>query len=473
MNNNLRKDRIMKKIGFSLPKESRKTALYEIEDWYQHLLAEKLNRSYEPIKRNDFGNYAMAVNYITSVTEEAAAVNKVAVFNIDHMAQIRVAGKDAVKLLDRVLPFEVNKMNIGQCKYTLLLSEKGTVLDDLIMMRMNEDEFILVINAGHDLTDTVVIEGKETVLQADADYIASFLEADEQVVIEDVSAQWVKVDIQGPYSYKILAELYGKEVLKNRNKPTANMAFFSFNEFEYEGYKFIISRTGYTNRWGWECYIPQEIAEQEFKRIVEKTLEAGGLLVGLGGRDENRISAGNFGLPLYGHEYDREHTPTNAPLFKAAIDMNKESFVGKQALLKDIENGVDKKMILFISEGIVSGRGIYLDGKRLGSVSSSINSPNVSYEKRLFIGSQRKMVNEENGIAAIGLGWLYANPFETDGEGNDILEKDGQAIRIRVDFLREDKDKKAIGTPVKGYISGDGVNPATAPKPLKQIEGLQ
>lgn len=456
----------MKKIGFDFPEKPRNTALFEAEKWYQQLLSQKLGRSLEPIKTSNFGQYEMAVNYLTSVLEEARAIEKVAVFNIDHMAQIRFKGKDAEALLDRVLPANVGSMKIGQCKYTLLLTEKGTVLDDLIIMRISETEFILVINAGHDITD----EGKGMI--ADADFISQYLLDGEDVDVQDISDQLVKIDIQGPLSFKLISELYSVEVLKNRNKPDKNMGFFNFNEFDVDEHHFIISRTGYTNRWGWELYVPVEIGIQEFKKIALKALELGGLVVGLGGRDENRISAGNFGLPLNGSEYDRFHTPVNAPLFGAAIDLEKTDFVGKQALLDEIATGTTKRMVLFITEGIVSGRGIYQDGKRLGTVTSSINSPNVSLEKRLFIGSSRKNVNEENGTAAIGLGWVYVNPFEIDDNGNDILEKDGEAVRIRVEFYREDENKKPVGKPVLGFISGDGVTPATAPKPLKLIENL-
>ena len=454
------------KIGFDFPKKPRKTALFETELWYQELLSEKLNRPFEPIKRNNFGEYDMAVNYLTSVLEEAKAIEKVAIFNIDHMAQIQFSGKDAVTLLDRVLPANITGMRIGQCKYTLLLTEKGTVLDDLIIMRIADDNFIMVINAGHDITD------KNKGLIADADFIYSFRKDGEDVKVEDISSKLVKIDIQGPFSYKLVTKLFGNAVLKNRYKPEKNMGFFTFNEFDFESHNYIISRTGYTNRWGWELYVPSEVAEEQFKRIALEALELEGLVVGLGGRDENRISAGNFGLPLNGSEYDREHTPTNCPLFKAAIDMEKGSFVGEEALQKEIVSGIDKRMVLFITEGIVTGRSIYIDEKRIGTVTSSINSPNVSQEKREFIGSQRKNVLEENGTAAIGLGWVYHNPFEVDEEGKDILVKDDKPVRIRVDFYREDENKNPRGKPVLGYISGDGVTPATASRPLKHIQGL-
>ncbi len=456
----------MEKLGFDFPDEPRKTALYNVEEWYQKLLAERLKRPFEPIKRSNFGEYNMAVNYLTSVLEEAKAINKVAVFNIDHMAQIRFLGKDAAFLLDRVLPAKISEMRIGQCKYSLLLTEQGTVLDDLIIMRLAEDNFIIVINAGHDITD------EEKNLIADADYIYKYKKEKEDVKVNDISDKLVKIDIQGPLSYKLVTKLFGNSVVKNRYKPEKNMGFFTFNEFDYEGHHYILSRTGYTNRWGWELYVPVKVAEEQFKRIVFEALELEGLAVGLGGRDENRISAGNFGLPLNGSEYDKNHTPTNCPLFKAAIDMTKEDFVGKKALDNDITSGIDKRMVLFITEGIVTGRGVYMGNRRIGSVTSSINSPNVSLEKRQYIGSERKNVLEEKGTAAIGLGWISINPFETDEEGKDILIKDGNPVRIRVEFYREDNDKNPKGKPILGYISGDGVNPATAPRPLKLIQNL-
>ncbi len=456
----------MEKVGKSFPKEPRKTALFELEEWYQHLLAKRFNREYKPIKRSNFGEYNMAVNYLTSVLEEAAAINKVAVFNIDHMAQIHFTGADAEKLLDRVMPAKMSGMKIGQCKYTLLLTKKATVLDDMIIMKMADNDFIIVINAGHDIT------APEKDMIADADFIMSHKKENEDVKAEDISDKLVKIDIQGPLCYKLVTSLYGDSVVKNRYKPTKNMRYFTFNEFDHESQHYIISRTGYTNRWGWELYVPLAAAEKQFKRIVTKALELGGFLVGLGGRDENRISAGPFGLPLNGSEYDREHTPTNAPLFSAAIDLEKENFVGKEALMSDIASGNDKRMVLFISEGIVVNRGIYRNNHRIGTVTSSINSPNVPQEKREFIGSKRKNVNGENGSAAIGLGWLYHNPFEVNEEGNDILKKEGKAVRISVEFYREDKNGERKGKAIKGFISGDGVNPATSFKPLRKIADL-
>jgi aminomethyltransferase len=218
----------MVKQGYDFPSQPRQTAVSEVEEWYQHLLAERMGREYAPIRRNNFGEYDMAVNYLTTVLEEAAAIEKLSIFNIDHMAQLDFCGKDAVLLLDRVLPADVSGMKIGQCKYSLLLNQHGGVMDDLIMMRMSEERFILVINAGHDITD----ESHSKI--ADLDFILSFKLEDEEVSARDISDQLVKIDIQGPLSYKLVTSLYGDTVVKNRNKPDKNMRYFTFNEFEYE-----------------------------------------------------------------------------------------------------------------------------------------------------------------------------------------------------------------------------------------------
>lgn len=463
----------MKNYGFDFPESMRQTFLYDLEEnWYLPLLAKHKNIPLQSIKRSNFGQYDMAVNYLTSVLEEAAAVNKVAIYNIDHMAQLRFWGKDAAALLHRTLSANILDMKVGSCKYTLLLNERGGVQDDLILMRSGDEEFILVINAGHDITAKVELDAKKVELLADIDRIMMHKAAHEEVEAEDISDDLVKVDIQGPLSYKLIKEIYGAEVLKNRSNPEKNMNFFSFNTFEIDGHKYYISRTGYTNRWGWELYIPAAKAEGDFKRIVSRALELDGLLVGLGGRDENRISAGAFGLPLMGQEYDPEYLPINAPLFEAGVDMQKADFVGKAALVKALEQGVSKRVFIIISEGIVSGRGVYMDGKRLGSVSSSINSPNLTLEQRQAIGSKRKNVNDAHGTAAIGLVWLYDNVFEVDAEGKDIVSHEGAPVRIKVEFFREDAEGKASGSPVLGYITQEGITPATAPKALKNIENL-
>ncbi|MBM4404019.1 MAG: aminomethyltransferase family protein [Candidatus Cloacimonetes bacterium] len=458
----------MKKHGFEFPPSPRQTYLFDIEEsWYLDMLSDKLGISDPAIKRSNFGEYDMAVNYGTSVLQEAVAINRVAVYNIDHMAQIRFQGKDAAALLNRTLTANIAEMKIGQCKYSLLLNEKGGVQDDMIAMMIASDEFIVVVNAGHDITDKALVEGKQLYLIADIDRIMSCIQSGEEVCAVDVSDQYVKVDVQGPLSMKLIRSIYGGNVLKNRYQADKNMNYFTFNEFDHEDGHYLISRTGYTNRWGWEIYIPIPNADKDFKLIVGKALDLGGLLVGLGGRDENRLSAGAYGLPLMGHEYDPEHTPVNAPLFAAAVDLDKEYFVGKKAILDDLNS--PKQMVFLITEGIVSGRGVYLDGKRLGSVTSSMNSPNVSREQRLAIGSKRKNVTEEHGIAAIGIGWLYQSPFEKDGAGNDLTVVNDKPMRIPVEFYRESEDGKPVGNPVIGYITAEGISPATAPKPLNNI----
>jgi len=463
----------MHKYGFDIPDRPRDTYIKELEDlWYNPLLSAKFGIPIQPIKRNNFGQYDMAVNYLTSVLEESKAINKVAIYNIDHMAQIVFSGKDSATLLNRTVGANILDMKIGQCKYTLLLNDKGGVQDDLIVMKIDENEFVAVINAGHDLTGKTISHGHEENIIADIDRIMMHKKADEDVNAFDVSDKFVKIDIQGPLSYRLIKKLYGESCLKNRYQPEKNMNFFTFNVFEYEDVYYMLSRTGYTNRWGWEMYIPIEKAEIQFKRIVTEALESGGLLVGLGGRDENRISAGNIGLPLMGQEYDPEHTPVNAPLFEAAIDMSKPDFIGKDALEAEIKKGVTKKMVLFITEGIVSGRGIYKDGKRLGTVTSSINSPNVSEEKRNALNSTRKSVSGPDGIAAIGLGWLYKTPFNLDNEGKEITETEDKPVRIFAEFYREDEFKNPVGSPVIGYITNEGITQATASKPLKNIENL-
>jgi aminomethyltransferase len=462
----------MGKIGFDVPTLPRKTVLYDLEEhWYQELLSKKLGRPLEPVKRSNFGQYDMAVNYLTSVLEESVAINKVAIYNIDHMAQVDFTGKDARALLNRVLPARIDEMKLGQCKYTLLLNEDGTVRDDLIVMCGGEDKFILVINAGHDLTGQGIDEhGQQKQFLSDADHILSYIKPGEDVSVQDISSKFVKIDIQGPLSYKLISSVYGNEVIRNRTNREKNMNFFTFNEFELQGKKFFISRTGYTNRWGWELYIPVEQIEEHFKKIVNKAIDLGGLLVGLGGRDENRLSAGDFGLPLMGQEYDNHHTPTGAPLFDAAIDMNKSEFVGKKVLENEIARGTEKQMAIVISEGIVVGRGVYINGKRMGSVTSSINSPNVPLEKRIAIGSSRKSVNEPDGIAAIGICWLYSSPYLLNLE-EKTDDEPCISIFIPVELFKEENGQP-MGKPLLGIITLDGVNQATASKPLKMIENL-
>ena len=198
----------MNALGFKFPIQERKTALYNLEEnWYLPLLAEKRGLSLQNIKRSNFGQYSMAVNYLTSVLEEAAAINKVAVYNIDHMAQLYFYGPDVVTLLNRALTGNFTDMKVGQCKYSLLLNDKGGVQDDMILMRVSETSFILVINAGHDITDTVEIDNKKQEYIADIDRIMACKKGGKEVFDKEISDTLVKIDIQGPLSYKLIKEV--------------------------------------------------------------------------------------------------------------------------------------------------------------------------------------------------------------------------------------------------------------------------
>jgi hypothetical protein len=148
--------------------------------------------------------------------------------------------------------------------------------------------------------------------------------------------------------------------------------------------------------------------------------------------------------------------------------MEKEDFVGKEALARELATDPQKGLMIFVSEGIATGRKVYLDGKRLGTVTSSINSPNLSLEQRLALNSSRKNVNDPEGSAAIGLVWLNYIPELTEG----LAEDDEIGPRITVELYREDAEGNPSGKPLKGYLSANGINPATAPRALKNIENL-
>jgi len=173
-----------------------------------------------------------------------------------------------------------------------------------------------------------------------------------------------------------------------------------------------------------------------------------------------------------GSEYDPEHNPIHAPLFDAAVDMTKPDFMGKAALEKGFAANPRKALILFVSEGIATNRRVFKDGICLGTVTSSINSPNLSLEQRLALGSKRRNVNAEDGNAAIGLAWLYENPFQKDAEGKFISHENELPIRIPVQLFRVDETGNASGSPMVAYLTLEGVSTATAPKALKNIENL-
>lgn len=266
-------------------------------------------------KMSPFAGYMMPIQY-SSITEEHIAVRtKAGMFDVSHMGEIFVNGKDAEKFINHVFTNDITGMADGQCLYGMLLYPDGGTVDDLLVYKEHKPEhYLLVVNASNiDKDHAWLVEHSEGF----------------DVVIDNQSHAWGQIAVQGPGAEKMVNEVLGVDV--------SPLTFYTFNDYEIDGRRVIISRTGYTGEDGFEVYSAPEQTVAFWKAF----LAAGVAPCGLGCRDTLRFEAG---LPLYGDELTAEISPVMAGL-SMFCKLTKEEFIGKDALAKQKAEGTAKKLV--------------------------------------------------------------------------------------------------------------------------------
>lgn len=267
-----------------------------------------------------FAGWEMPVQYSGIVEEHKAVRERVGVFDISHMGQFLLEGSGAEAFLNRALTNNVTKLAPGEGHYTLMLNEQGGVIDDLIVYRISEHEFFLVVNASK-------IEEDEAHLRS--------LGFGEDVVFKNISAATGGLAVQGPQSAEVFASVFGSDAIF----PPKNSIFVSIVE---SGVLFLCG-TGYTGEEGFEFFAPAAEIGVWFDRLVEAAKAVGGMPCALGSRDTLRLE---MGYPLNGNDLAPDKTPLEAGL-GFFVDMAKESFVGQKALLTQKEAGLPTKLTGF------------------------------------------------------------------------------------------------------------------------------
>ncbi|HAV13154.1 MAG TPA: glycine cleavage system aminomethyltransferase GcvT [Opitutae bacterium] len=304
----------------------------------------------------NFGGWNMPVQY-TSILEEHKAVRTAAgLFDVSHMGEFHVFGADAALFLDRLLVNAVAKAPLGKAIYSPMCMSNGGVVDDLIVYRIEEDSFLVCVNASN--------------IEKDFGW---FLKQAERwgfdVEIEDHSDEYALLALQGPQSEAILTEV-GLEGL-------ASIKRFWHKLIAFSGEKIRVCRTGYTGEDGFEIYSSPKAAEQLAKQILKHGEPMGVKLCGLGARDSLRLEAG---LPLYGHELSDHITPLEASL-DWTVKLDKDDFIGKNALTEQKENGIPRRVVHFKLEGRRIAREgtpvINKAGEAIGKVLSGTLSPMI------------------------------------------------------------------------------------------------
>jgi len=303
----------------------------------------------------EFGGWDMPVQYPAGTVEEHLRTRTHAgLFDVSHMGEIEVRGPEAVAFVNRLCSNDASKLVDGQAQYSALTTPAGTVVDDLLVYRFRAEHLLLVVNAS--TTDK------------DWDWINSH-KRDEQVALTNRSADFCQIALQGPEALGILQTL--------TETPLEEIKYYHFREGRVDGVPSIISRTGYTGEDGFEVYAAPESAE----RLWQKMLDAGrygtpdGLLpCGLAARNTLRLESA---MALYGHEITEETTLLEANL-GWICKLNKGDFTGREALQRQKEEGVRRKLVGFemTERGIArDGQDVYIGGERVGQVTSGSPAP--------------------------------------------------------------------------------------------------
>ena len=296
----------------------------------------------------NFGGWNMPVHYKGIIHEHKHTRSAVSVFDIYHMGEFLLKGAQSQGDVARLISNSVEKIRVGQCRYGLLLNESGGILDDLITYRLEEDTYMLVVNAG--------------TTEADAGWIRDHLSPG--TTFRNISEETAKIDVQGPRALEALSDA--------TDIPLRRLAYFHFHRGKLWEFEALISRTGYTGELGYELYVSPDAADAIWERLLEHPLVEP---AGLGARDTLRLE---MGYPLYGQEMDEGRTPYEAGL-DSYIKPEKD-FIGRDALLRQRADGISQCSVGLLLEGRQAARHgfpILHDGVQVGEVTSGSFSPSL------------------------------------------------------------------------------------------------
>ncbi|MEA4815284.1 MAG: glycine cleavage system aminomethyltransferase GcvT [Lachnospiraceae bacterium] len=297
-----------------------------------------------------FGGYLLPVQYESGVIAEHMAVRKAAgLFDVSHMGEILLKGKDAFSNLQRLMSNDFSNMEKYQARYSPMLNFEGGFVDDLIVYKEDDETYFIVVNASNK--------------DKDFEWISSNIKG--EVTAEDISSGIAQLALQGPKSYEILKKITDEKYIPEKYYHAIFNAYIS-------DMKCIISRTGYTGEDGFEIYLDAAFGETLWEMLMEAGKEYGLIPCGLGARDTLRLEAA---MPLYGHEMDDSITPFETGL-GFAVKMNKPDFIGKEALLKKGEPTITRVGLDVTGRGIVREHtDIYLGDKKIGHSTSGTHCP--------------------------------------------------------------------------------------------------
>ena len=307
-------------------------------------------------KMVEFGGWDMPVQYQGIIAEHTAVRERAGLFDVSHMGEVRVTGDDALDFVQRLITNDASGLEDGQAQYTAMTNADGGVIDDLLVYRLDAADYLLVINAATTPKDVAWIEEQAAAFDGDFE-------------VEDQSDAWAQLAIQGPRAEGILAAVVPADLVSIR--------YYRSAWSEFAGEAALVSRTGYTGEDGFEVYLPSERAAELADALLQEGESEGLVPTGLGARDTLRLEAG---MLLYGNDMDEGRTPVEAGL-KWLVKPDKGEFIGRDALVEQIDNGTEERLIGFeLLERGVPRHGYPLcdpGGEQVGEVTSGSFSPTL------------------------------------------------------------------------------------------------
>jgi aminomethyltransferase len=301
----------------------------------------------------DFGGWALPVQYQGIAQEHLAVRTAAGLFDVSHMGEIRVAGADAGAFIQHMVTNDIKAAVAGRAVYSPMCYDDGGVVDDLLIYKYSDTEFLLVVNAVNADKDAAWLK----------EHIAG------NVTVEKVSDDFAQLAIQGPMAETILQKL--------TDEPLDKLMFFRFRpDVKLDGISAMVSRSGYTGDDGFEIYLHRADAPRLWDSLLSAGRDSGLVPVGLGARDTLRLEAA---LPLYGQEISADISPLEAGLGRF-VKLNKGDFIGREALLRQQQDGLRRTLVGFelTAQGIArSHYDVQSDGENIGFVTSGSMSPSL------------------------------------------------------------------------------------------------
>lgn len=304
----------------------------------------------------EFGGWEMPVQYRGVIEEHLSVRNAAGLFDVSHMGEIEVRGKGALPFIQELTINDASRLADGQVQYSALCYPHGGIVDDVTLYRFGPERYLFCVNAAN--------------IEKDFAWMEEVLEegGHPDVALHNVSDDFAQFALQGPAAPAILARL--------TDAPLDGIAYYHFLEGSVGGAPAVISRTGYTGEDGFELYLPPAAAETVWSLLLEVGEPDGLVPAGLGARDTLRLE---MKYALYGHELSNEISPLEAGL-GWITRLEKPSFIGREALLRQKQEGVKRRLagLVMTDPGVPrSGYPVFSDAEEVGVVTSGTMSPSL------------------------------------------------------------------------------------------------